>query len=67
MLRGRRLRAALAAVVVRAHAPEPAQLPHRWLDTWTVVGLITVGVERQGLRLSLTHITEGEWRATVHG
>jgi hypothetical protein len=27
------------------------------------VGLITVGVERHGYRLSLSHITEGEWRA----
>ena len=26
--------------------------------------LITVSVERQGLRLSLSHIAEGEWRAT---
>jgi hypothetical protein len=36
---------------------------HEWLDTWTGVGLITVGVERQGYRLALSHITEGEWRA----
>jgi hypothetical protein len=35
---------------------------HRWLDTWTGLGLIVVGVERQGLRLSLSHIAEGEWR-----
>jgi hypothetical protein len=27
------------------------------------VGLITVGVERLGYRLSLSHIAEGEWRA----
>jgi hypothetical protein len=26
--------------------------------------LITVGVERYGLRLSLSHIAGGEWRAT---
>jgi hypothetical protein len=36
----------------------------RWLDTWTGVGLITVGDERQGYRMSLSHIAEGEWRAT---
>jgi hypothetical protein len=36
---------------------------HRWLDTWTGVGLITVGVERQGMRLSLSHIADNEWRA----
>jgi hypothetical protein len=36
---------------------------HRWLDSWMGVGLITVGVERLGYRLSLSHIAEGEWRA----
>ena len=25
---------------------------------------LTVGVERQGIRLTLSHITDGEWRAT---
>jgi hypothetical protein len=36
------------------------------LDTWTGVGLITVGVERHGMRLSLSHIAEDEWRF-LHG
>jgi hypothetical protein len=27
------------------------RLLHRWLDTWSGVGLITVGVERLGYRL----------------
>jgi hypothetical protein len=58
----RRLRAALAAVLVQAEAPELA-LVHRWLDNWRGVGLIVIGVERQGLRFSLSHIAEGEWRA----
>jgi hypothetical protein len=40
---------------------------HRWLDTWTGVGLIAVGVERAGCRLSLSHIAEGEWRAQFMG
>jgi hypothetical protein len=61
--RFRRLRAALGFLRLPPTEPEP-QLLHRWLDNWTGVGLITVGVERQGLRLSLSHITEGEWRAT---
>jgi hypothetical protein len=42
-------------------------LLHSWLDTWTGLGLITVGVERQGYFLSLSHITEGEWRAVFMG
>ena len=56
------LRAALGFLQLEPRAPE-LQLLHRWLDTWTGVGLITVGVERLGYRLSLSHITEGEWRA----
>jgi hypothetical protein len=31
--------------------------------TWAGLGLVTVGVERLGYRLSLTHIAEDEWRA----
>ena len=58
--------AALGFLQLKPTGPE-MQLLHRWLDTWTGVGLITVGVERQGLRLSLSHITEGEWRATFMG
>ena len=60
------LKAALGFLQLPPREPE-LQLLHRWLDTWTGVGLITVGVERQGLRLSLSHITEGEWRATFMG
>jgi hypothetical protein len=29
--------------------------------------LVIVGIERQGLWLSLSHIAEGEWRATFTG
>ena len=39
------------------------QLLHRRLDTWAGVGLITVRVERYGMRLSLSHIADDEWRA----
>ena len=60
------LRAALGFLQLAPKEPELHFL-HRWLDTWEGVGLITVGVERQGLRLSLSHITEGEWRATFMG
>ena len=54
--------AALGFLQRPPRAPE-LQILHRWLDTWTGLGLIVVGVERQGLRFSLSHIAEGEWRA----
>jgi hypothetical protein len=56
------LRAALGFLQLAPRAPE-LRLLHRWLDTWTGVGLITVGVERLGHRLSLSHIADNEWRA----
>ena len=56
------LRAALGFLQLAPRAPE-LRLLHRWLDTWTGLGLIVVGVERQGLRFAMSHIAEGEWRA----
>jgi hypothetical protein len=56
----RRRRAALG--FVQLPAAEPAlQLLHHWLDTWTGVGLIIVGVERLGPSPRLTHLEENEW------
>jgi hypothetical protein len=60
--RAANLRAALGFLRLPSSAPE-LNLLHRWLDSWSGLGLITVGVERQGYRLSLSHITECEWRA----
>jgi hypothetical protein len=42
------LRAALGFLQFPPRAPE-VQILHRWLDTWTGVGLVVVGVERQGV------------------
>ena len=60
------LRAALGFLQLAPRAPE-LRLLLRWLDTWTGVGLITVGVERLGHRLSLTHVADDEWRAAFTG
>jgi hypothetical protein len=56
--RRKHLVAALGFLQLKPIEPELRML-HRWLDSWTGVGLITVGVERQGLRLSLSHVTRG--------
>jgi hypothetical protein len=60
------LRAALGFLAVTPAAPE-LQLLHRWLDSWAGLGLVVTGVERLGLRASLTHVAEGEWRASFAG
>jgi hypothetical protein len=60
------LRAALGFLQLAPRAPE-LRLLHQWLDTWTGVGLIAVGVERLGHRLSLTHVADAEWRAAFTG
>ena len=54
--------ATLGFLQLKPTEPE-LQLLHRWLDTWGGLGLVTVGVEPLGYRLSLSHIAEGEWRA----
>jgi hypothetical protein len=65
--RGRRLRAALAAVLIRAHAPELAVV-HRWLDTWAGLGLVVVGMSHQGFTVSLGEHAVGRWIAVFfHG
>jgi len=60
-----RLRAALAAVLVQAEAPELA-LVHRWLDSWHGVGLLAVGLHRIGYDLDLRQYGDGHWRATFY-
>jgi hypothetical protein len=60
------LHADLGFLQLPPRAPKLALL-HRWLDTWTGLGLIVVGVERQGLRFSLGHIDESELPSRLHG
>jgi hypothetical protein len=57
------LRAALGFLRLRSSEPE-LNLLHCWLDSWSGIGLIAVGMYRRGCRLSLTHVADGEWRAT---
>jgi hypothetical protein len=60
--RGRRLRAALAAVLVRHNAPE-LPLVHEWLDTSAGLGLVVAGMTRQGWDVQLTAYAARDWRA----
>jgi hypothetical protein len=57
-----RLHAALAFAQLEPREPE-LQLLHRWLDTWSGLCDVVVGMARHGYRLSLSHISPGEWRA----
>jgi hypothetical protein len=60
--RGRRLRAALAAVLVRDNAPE-LRLVREWLDTGSGIGLIIAGMTHQGWEVQLTANAARDWRA----
>jgi hypothetical protein len=65
--RGRRLRATLAAVLVKANAPE-LKLVHDLLDSWSGIGLVVVGMGHQGLMVSLGEHGVGRWIAVFfHG
>jgi hypothetical protein len=63
--RGRRLRAAVAAMLVKAHAPE-LELMHRWLDSWSGIGLVVVGMTHQGFQVSLGEHGAGQWIAVFY-
>jgi hypothetical protein len=64
--RGANLRAALVALRIKQDEPE-LRLVHRLLDNWSGIGLLAVGMHRQGLRLSLSHVADGEWRCVFMG
>ena len=59
------MRAALAAALVQADAPELA-LVHKWLNSWRGVGLLAVGLHRTGYDLDLRQYGDGNWRTTFY-
>jgi hypothetical protein len=69
MMTNRRLIALRAALVFLQLPPRALELRllHRWLDPWAGLGLVVVGVERPGLRFSLSHIRRGRVASNVHG
>jgi hypothetical protein len=40
------------------------RLVHRWLDSWSGLGLVAAGLARQGWDLQLTAYAGRHWRAT---
>ena len=60
--RGRRLRAALAAVLVADNAPE-LRLARERLNNWAGIGLIIAGITHQGWDVQLTAYAARDWRA----
>jgi len=39
---------------------------HRWLDSWSGIGVIERGMARQGYDLALTRFANEGWRATFY-
>ena len=63
--RGRRLRAALAAVLVPDNTPELRPV-HQWLDSWSGIGLVVVGMSHPGFTVSLGKHAVGRWIAVFY-
>ena len=59
------LRAALGFAILEPRAPE-FTLVHDWLETWSGIGLMIVGMHRQGWDVQLTEYGDGHWRATFY-
>ena len=53
----------MCGAAIMGHEPE-ITVVHEWLDNWSGLGLIAMGMERQGYRLHLTNVAPGTWRAT---
>jgi hypothetical protein len=65
--RGRLLRAAFGVAGLPRPSLERALWALRtWLDSWSGVGHVTVGMARQGYDLQLTRYDEKGWRATFY-
>ena len=63
--RGQLLRAALGFAGLARH-DRPLWTLRIWLDSWSGIGRIAVGMHRQGYDLQLTQYDERGWRATFY-
>jgi hypothetical protein len=65
--RGRLLRAALGFAGLPRPSYDPALHALRsWLNSWRGIGVVSVGMHRQGNDLQLTQYDERGWRATFY-
>jgi hypothetical protein len=65
--RGRLLRAALGFAGCSLPSYDRALWALRtWLDSWSGIGRVAVGMARQGFDLQLTRYDEKGWRATFY-
>ena len=65
--RGQLLRAALGfAGLPRPSSDRSLSALRFWLDSWTGIGRIAVGIAHQGYDLQLTRYDERGWRATFY-
>ena len=65
--RGQLLRAALGfAGLPRPSYDRALHALRTWLDSWSGIGHVTVGMARQGYDLQLTRYDERGWRATFY-
>jgi len=55
------LRSALGLLQLPPRAPE-LRILHRWLDTWSGIGLVVVRMRRQGFQISLGEHAAGQLR-----
>jgi hypothetical protein len=63
--RSRRLRAALGFLQLEPRAPE-LRLLHRWLDSWSGIGLVVAGMSHQGFQVSVGEHGAGQWIAVFY-
>jgi hypothetical protein len=65
--RGRLLRAAVGLATISMPSYDRALWALRsWLDSWSGIGHVAVGMARQGYDLQLTRYDEKGWRATFY-
>jgi len=56
----------LLTTAFAVRSTDPATLLRAWLDSWSGIGHIAVGMHRQGFDVQLTHYDERGWRATFY-